>query len=770
MLNETIAQRIKEAHKKLSSEGKLLSNTQLLKYYEIFQKRFGPYSLRALDGERLLESIHDHGIKDSLVYWLEFKNDDEFPAKFGSIAGGSALKFGIYRRKETGAWTIGSPQNQIEISTEEAIRVAGKHRDQLIKAAELLDHLPENGTDEDYLNLQREMDKLAPNISDSAWGHKYLSLLYPEKLDDYHRADYQRFHLIKMLQIPPEGDGRYICAGRYVSIAKELGIPLNHLTSILNSFNGRPHRYWRIGTTRGLKGSSEWKNMRDGGYIAVGWDDLGDLSNISNDKEGKAKIRDKMEKYYPGSSGMPTKQTNQVFNFIFGVKEGDLILACSGMKVLGVGKISGGYFFEEGSTFAHRRPVKWLSLEPWDLPEKEGIMSTLREIKKYSNLVEAEKHIIEADKKETSKDKTPISIKIKRFQLKGLPGRIQSAIERKSQVILYGPPGTGKTYWAEKTACYLSSVYNMGKEFEDLSEEEKSRILGSDKSPGTVRICSFHPVYGYEDFIEGYKPEVINGQMTFTLVDGVFKTLCEDAQKNPEQQFYLIIDEINRGDIPRIFGELITIIEKNKRGKSVVLPLSRSFFLVPENVYIIGTMNTADRSIALLDTALRRRFGFIELMPDSSILGNATVAGIPLGPWLDSLNRQICECIGHDARNLQIGHSYLLDKERPISQFLKMSKVVQEDIIPLLEEYCYEDYITLEKILGKGLIDVNNQRIRHELFEESRLDDLIQALIAPFPEISTSPQILESESEISDEYGEENESNSEENIGESMDV
>ncbi len=228
MLNETIAQKIKEAHKKLSYEGILLSNTQLSKYYETFQKRFGPYSLRAVDGERLLESIHDHGIKDSLVYWLEFKNDDEFPAKFGSIAGGSALKFGIYRRKETGAWTIGSPQNQIEISTEEAIRVAGKHRDQLIKAAELLDLLPENGTDEDYLNLQREMDKSAPNISDSAWGHKYLSLLYPEKLDDYHRADYQRFHLIKMLQIPPEGDGRYICAGRYVSIAKELGIPLNH--------------------------------------------------------------------------------------------------------------------------------------------------------------------------------------------------------------------------------------------------------------------------------------------------------------------------------------------------------------------------------------------------------------------------------------------------------------------------------------------------------------------------------------------------------------
>ncbi len=253
--------------------------------------------------------------------------------------------------------------------------------------------------------------------------------------------------------------------------------------------------------------------------------------------------------------------------------------------------------------------------------------------------------------------------------------------------------------------------------------------------------------------------------MTFKLMDGIFKTLCEDAQRSPKQMFYLIIDEINRGDIPRIFGELITVIEKDKRGKAIILPLSRTLFQVPENVYIIGTMNTADRSIALLDTALRRRFSFIELMPDSSILGNATIAGIPLGPWLDSLNRMICNHIGRDSRNLQIGHSYLLEKGRAISEFSKLSSVIQEDIIPLLEEYCYEDYSTLEKILGKGLVDIQNQNIRHELFEESRRDELIQALLAPYPEISTSFQILESEGETQ----EENDLDSEENPGEEMD-
>src|SRR5215218_5670208 len=132
-------------------------------------------------------------------------------------------------------------------------------------------------------------------------------------------------------------------------------------------------------------------------------------------------------------------------------------------------------------------------------------------------------------------------------------------------------------------------------------------------------------------------------------------------------EFLLIIDEINRGDVPRIFGELLTVLEKDKRGRPVALPLTGGPLRVPDNVYVIGTMNTADRSIALLDTALRRRFGFVELMPDSSVFGEAVVGGIPLGPWLDAVNRAIVDHVGQDARNLQIGHSYLLDDGRPIA-------------------------------------------------------------------------------------------------------
>jgi 5-methylcytosine-specific restriction protein B len=127
---------------------------------------------------------------------------------------------------------------------------------------------------------------------------------------------------------------------------------------------------------------------------------------------------------------------------------------------------------------------------------------------------------------------------------------------------------------------------------------------------------------------------------------------------------------INRGDIPRIFGELLTILEKDKRTNRIVLPVSQEIFTIPRNVFVIGTMNTADRSISLLDAALRRRFGFIEMMPDGTVLRDSVVAGIPLRAWFDALNTRIREHVGRDARNLQIGHSYLMQGGSPMTNDL----------------------------------------------------------------------------------------------------
>ena len=166
-------------------------------------------------------------------------------------------------------------------------------------------------------------------------------------------------------------------------------------------------------------------------------------------------------------------------------------------------------------------------------------------IKKEVNLVEVEKRL------------SDITIKPKPLKtlLSGISGRIQSILERKGQVILYGPPGTGKTYWAEKAAFDLVAHGHFHKAYDQLSDDQKSAIIGVDnESAGLVRMCTFHPAYGYEDFLEGYRPQTVDDQLIFKRYDGIFKKLCEDAKGNRMKKYYLIIDEINRGDIPRIFG------------------------------------------------------------------------------------------------------------------------------------------------------------------------------------------------------------------------
>lgn len=527
---------------------------------------------------------------------------------------------------------------------------------------------------------------------------------------------YLRFHLIKLLQTPPQENNKDVYISLFEEIAQELGINQHELMAALDEMNGKPYRYWRIGTTEGGKGESVWDYMKDGNYVSIGWVELGDLSDITHDEAGKEEIKERLDDVGYDSTG---GNLSPPFKFATEIREGDLILASRGLTVLGLGRVTGGYYYEnnDADPWPHRLPVEWISLEEWTLPRGNTLQPTLYEIKNVTNQIEIEGRII--------------NVRPRLFTTlpSNIVGRIQSILERKGQLILYGPPGTGKTYWAEKAAKELAAQSNFRCGFDQLSAHQKSLITGDGESFGFVRTCCFHPAYGYEDFIEGYRPEQADGQMIFSLRDGVFKRLCKDAMSEPETSFYLIIDEINRGDIPRIFGELMTIIEKDKRGKSITLPTSVEQFQVPRNVYIIGTMNTADRSIALLDAALRRRFGFIERMPDPSVLGGATVEGIHLGRWLELLNQRICEHVKRDARNLQIGHSYLLRKDgTPIDDFSEFARALHEDIIPLLEEYCYEDYSTLEKILGSGIVDSNDQKIRHELFKLQNRNELLQTL------------------------------------------
>lgn len=301
--------------------------------------------------------------------------------------------------------------------------------------------------------------------------------------------------------------------------------------------------------------------------------------------------------------------------------------------------------------------------------------------------------------------------------------------------ILYGPPGTGKTYNSVNYAVAI--IENADKDVVRAEDIELVRKRFDDyKKKGQIVFTTFHQSFGYEEFIEGIKPGVgANGEISYSIENGIFKELCDKAALRQKDNFVLIIDEINRGNISKIFGELITLIEKTKRiGQEeevrTKLPYSKKEFGVPKNIYLLGTMNTADRSIALLDAALRRRFEFIEMMPRSelfsSLNGNKEliIEGVNIKDMLDTMNERI-EILSD--REHTIGHAYFLDLiSNPTID--NLSNIFLQRIIPLLQEYFYDDYERLRLVLadnqvGNGDIQfINEAEIPSDLF--GRIEDI----------------------------------------------
>ena len=240
-------------------------------------------------------------------------------------------------------------------------------------------------------------------------------------------------------------------------------------------------------------------------------------------------------------------------------------------------------------------------------------------------------------------------------------------------------------------------------------------------------FVTFHQSYGYEEFVEGLRPVLAGdaeaGEVAYEIRPGAFKELCRKARQAPDQRFAMVIDEINRGYISKIFGELITLIEADKRDSlngsvppvEVVLAYSGEKFSVPANVDIIGTMNTADRSLALLDTALRRRFDFVPLQPDTraeKVVGDpdsAPLAGLVVTTEVGAIDvRRMLERINERIEALYdrdhcIGHAYftaLRDVDDGADRFTKLADVFRNRIVPLLEEYFFEDWRKIRLVLG----------------------------------------------------------------------
>lgn len=263
--------------------------------------------------------------------------------------------------------------------------------------------------------------------------------------------------------------------------------------------------------------------------------------------------------------------------------------------------------------------------------------------------------------------------------------------------ILFGPPGTGKTY---KSVPYAVAIVD-GENPSELANSEKWADVRARfeelKGLEQIKFITFHQNYAYEDFVEGIRPNLKGIDLTYELRDGIFKQMSLSARSNPAKTYVLVIDEINRGNIAKIFGELITLIEPSKRlGKrdeaAVILPYSQDSFGVPQNLYLVGTMNTADRNIEPLDTALRRRFDFIEMMPNPDLV-EQNIEDIDGRELLKAINRRIKAKLD---REHQIGHTYLIG----ITAIDALAKAFQRRILPLLQEYFYDDWKKIRHILN----------------------------------------------------------------------
>lgn len=290
----------------------------------------------------------------------------------------------------------------------------------------------------------------------------------------------------------------------------------------------------------------------------------------------------------------------------------------------------------------------------------------------------------------------------------GSPAPVQSRSLRQSGLnqVLFGPPGTGKTYNTINQALAIVEPQLLT---DGTSREALKTAFDAYVATGQIVFATFHQSFSYEDFVEGLRATSTDGQLEYRVEPGVFKRLCQRAALGVVDElktenrlpFVLIIDEINRGNVSRIFGELITLIESSKRtgmpeALEVTLPYSKERFSVPANLHIIGTMNTADRSLAGLDIALRRRFEFIEMPPRPDLLDGVTVEGVDIGQLLRTMNARIEVLLDRDHC---LGHAYFMSLQNT-PELSVLARIFRNNVLPLLQEYFFEDWQRIAWVLN----------------------------------------------------------------------
>lgn len=442
-------------------------------------------------------------------------------------------------------------------------------------------------------------------------------------------------------------------------------------------------RVWAVSTGTGGR---LWPDFRGEGIIAIAFDVLGDLSEYASREEiHEALAREE------GGDANPRINALAAWEFAHEMRTGDVVIAKSGRgTLLGWGVVVSDYTFDtDRGEYQHVRGVDWKLTGEWDLPEGQQITSkTLTDFTPYKDWLRYAFELMERPEpapepgteshQPYTLDDALEGVFLPRDQFK----HILDQLGRKKNVILEGPPGVGKTFIARRIAWALMRQ----------------------KDPRRLEMVQFHQSYAYEDFVQGWRPAESGG---FALRNGVFYEFCERAARDdPERPYVFVVDEINRGNLSKVFGELLMLIEADKRGPGFAIPLTYSRtgderFYVPRNVHILGMMNTADRSLAMVDYALRRRFAFVRLEP---AFGSESFTDHLLGAGVDeAVVERICkrmEELNQDIRNdtnslgpgFEIGHSYFVPDARAdeVLDRTWYEAVIRAEIEPLLREYWFD--------------------------------------------------------------------------------